>query len=267
MIINARNRRLLVRAAFELDKIVTKGIKPGISDYLTTFDKVDDLNSALYSELGVRSISPQITTAKLLTVDLLSDRLTNYPTLSKELTQPIKQILSRNLLVGATFADAERELRTFLTTTIDPQTGDTFGHLNRYAKQLTRDALNQYDGAVKTQIQRDLKMTHFRYIGSMIKTTRSNCRHMITKGPVTEMGRNKQPQTIQNRFADLRQDDGGYLVADIPTIIERSRGGGGWNPATTPENYFVNRGGFNCRHEAIPYIYNSRRAQRALKTL
>ena len=276
LILNANNRRILVRAANELDKIVKKDWRNPTEEYLSTFDKVDAINSELYSELGVRSIRNQITPAKELIVEGIANRLGSPKQFANELTAPIKQILSKNVLIGSTFKDAELELRTFIQTTIDQAelTGVpevSLGHLNRYAKQITRDALNQYDGTVKQKIQQDLNLTHFRYVGSIIFTTRSNCRHMVSRdeivGEPKGSGKKQRIEQVANRFADLRQDDGGYLVADIPTIIERSKGKSGWDPDTTPENYFVKRGGFNCRHEAIPYLYNSRRAQRALRTL
>jgi hypothetical protein len=272
LVLNARNRRLLVKLSTDLDKVLAQKMKAPIQEYLTTFDRLDSLNTEMFRELGIRSISPQISTVRLLTVDLISDKVTNFKNLGPEIAQPIKQILGKNLLTGATFRDAELELKTFIQTTVDVaslQGGTDLGHVNRWAKQITRDALSQYDGAVKQKIQEDLQMDSFRYVGTIKETTRSNCRHMLTLAPtVTEpqgSGKNRKLVQTPNRFSSLRQDDGGYRIADIPTIINLSQGGGGWIPGTTPENYFINRGGYNCRHEVIPYIYNSRKAQRALR--
>lgn len=265
IVLNARNRRTLVKISVEIDKLTAKSLRPPLEKWLRTFDQVDELTGTMFAEMGVKA-GGQISEVRQLYVDILANRLTDYKNIAPEITQPIKQILGKNLLSQVTFAEAERELKSFIQTQV-LEGNEQAGVANRWSKQLTRDALNQYDGAIKQRIQDELQMDSFRYVGSIKLTTRENCRMMITRGDTVQVTRGKKVLQVSNKFASLRQDDGGYRIADIPQIISLSQGGGGWNPNTNADNYFINRGGYNCRHEVIPYIYNSRRAQRALRDL
>jgi hypothetical protein len=48
------------------------------------------------------------------------------------------------------------------------------------------------------------------------------------------------------------QREGLYRIVDIPKIIRALQNNPGWIKGTTPSNFFVNKGGYSCRHEAIP---------------
>ena len=46
--------------------------------------------------------------------------------------------------------------------------------------------------------------------------------------------------------------NGKFLTRDIPKIIRAGQNSSGWIPGTNRSNFFVNRGGYGCRHQIIP---------------
>lgn len=268
-----RNISMLSRFSTEVEAILTSGdFNSAARTWASTFDDIDELNGSIFNTL-----TGQITTDTIgslvgpvregLVNDLVS-RLTDYPNLRAEIALPLRQTMMRNIILGTTYKEAEQSLRLFLGQ--DPE---RLGHINRWAIQLTRDSLNQYDGASQKKIADDIGLDAFMFVGSLQDNSRLGCRHMV-KAPAkirysVTTGRGKNRKTTikveENRFADIVMQDGGFRMEDIPIIIERNQGDSGWNPNTTENTYLAYRNGYNCNHNAVPYLADDGRQSRILK--
>lgn len=97
------------------------------------------------------------------------------------------------------------------------------------ATLISRDALYQYDGAVNSEIATRYNLTAYRYVGSIVKASRPQCERWVR--------------------ADILTRE--RLERDI-ALLHRAGNPDGFRPETTFQNFPVFRGGWNCRHQAIP---------------
>jgi hypothetical protein len=97
--------------------------------------------------------------------------------------------------------------------------------MKRYAGQILNDSLRDFDATLNFNKANDAGLTHVKYYGDIIPTTRSHCRNMI------------------NRVYD-RSGKGIYTIDDITRIWNDNDWSG--KRSGTP---MVNRGGYNCRHQ------------------
>jgi hypothetical protein len=88
--------------------------------------------------------------------------------------------------------------------------------------------LNQFDGQVNSAIANEFGLDAYRYVGSLIDDSRAQCIRWAGK------------QVL------LKED----LAKEISWATAN---GTGMIAGTTPENFATFRGGYNCRHSAIPF--------------
>lgn len=230
------DRQTLLTVTRELTSVFADStIGKKFDAFQRNFDRVEKLNHEYFDKrhgLDTRRIN--VSAEKRMIIENISNGLAANAGLRYNVVNPLREILFRYVTNGSNINEAEQYLRDWILGT-----NQNDGRILRYTKQLTMDALGQFDGTINQKILTEFDMPKFRYVNSIIKTTRQNCREMVQGS---------------GKFADLKQDDGTYLVADIPKIIERSRNGAGWNKATTPETYLVYRGGYNCRHTLVPSL-------------
>lgn len=110
--------------------------------------------------------------------------------------------------------------------------GVTFGtvkteNLKSYATQISRDYTYGYQGQVNKTIADEFEMNGFIYVGGAIKDTRPICLKLVSKEKI--------------------------LFSELPKILN-STDKDGMIPNTNKDNFLIYRGGYNCRHEAIPTI-------------
>lgn len=140
--------------------------------------------------------------------------------LDANLIQPVKDILLKSASAGMSIAEAELQLRLVIL-------GDSerLGKLERYVTQIARDAISQYDGMLQSLIQKELELDGYSYEGSIIRDSRSQCRRWVDIGEIP--------------IAELKKE-----------IAWAYANGSGMIPGTTPDNFAIYRGGYNCRHFA-----------------
>lgn len=221
-----QNQALIDKIA-DLERVINEemralGYGREIQDYLSNFDQIDKLNQDLHLDFNDIRVTPaQINPIRNRMVEETVDVMAGNG-LNVNLKQPVKDLVRKNIVFGSTLSDTEESLRTLMR-------GDAekLGKLERYAIQISRDSIQQYDGAVNNQIRETFDMPNITYVGSLIKDSRIQCQRWIGMGviPVNEL-----QQEIDFAFAS----------------------GSGMIPGTNPSNFTVFRGGYNCRHEAIP---------------
>jgi hypothetical protein len=140
---------------------------------------------------------------------------------SEEFGEKLKTVLLNASVQNLTL----KELKTSVTEFL--KTADNSSKLAKYTTQVTRDALNQFEGQLNSNIAITYDLFGYRYVGSLVADSRPQCRRWVGMGvlPIKELDKE-----IAWAYAN----------------------GQGMIPGTTSSNFSVFRGGFSCRHNAIP---------------
>lgn len=229
------DNQILVSINKEINRVFANStVSSKLAGYLTNFDRIENLNIEYFALQNLDITKLSLSAEKKLIIDRITDGLSPTRGLKTNIANPLKTQLYRFVTSGSSLTDAEDYLRTWIKGD-----GNRAGHLERYVRQLTQDGLSQYDGTINQKVRDEYDMPYFRYVGSVIKTTRKHCSDLVNHAGV---------------FSDLKKVNGKYRVEDIPAIVRRSKGLPGWNSATTPETFFTYRGGYGCRHQIIPSL-------------
>lgn len=220
----------------KLDKVIRgaakkSGYNSSVSKFVKDFDKiaknVQEVQSQINSiDITLSQISPikNIETANALEV-LLGAKF------SSSVIAPLQQSLYRNIMLGATVAETENFLKEFLISNSEKDS-----KLLRYVKQVSRDSASQFDGSLQANIASELDLNAVRYVGSLITDSRAQCRKWVNQGVLT----------LDDLFAKEIQK------AINGTLYYEGKKSSGMNPETNVSNFVIYRGGYNCRHRAIP---------------
>lgn len=208
-------RKTLVRV------IKTKGYKLGVSTFLATFDRVKNASDKNFRSLDQKhnpnkaKYKANLALAKNATkVSLLSSGI------DEAVIKPVENLLRQNITAGGSAADLAAALQGEILGT-----GDKQGRLARYANQITRDALNQFNANHTQSAAADLGLEFYTYQGAIQTNSREYCKKRVDEG----------------RWFHKRE------------IEETAREEwGGKIPGTNASNILINRGGYNCQHQYLP---------------
>lgn len=219
---NAKTEQFLASLDDRINRALLKsGYSDGVYAYLRDFKKIENNIRDLHSAVNkVEITADQIDPIRRIETNNALNRLTGAG-ISKDFTDPLRQALYRNTMFGASFSDTEKLIREYVLS------GKIDSKLSRYVKQVSRDAVSQFDGAVQANIAKELKLNAKFYTGSLVVDSRSQCKRWVEK---------------QILFLDELQDEIDWAV----------RNGSGMIPGTTVETFDIYRGGYNCRHRSIP---------------
>jgi len=132
-----------------------------------------------------------------------------------EAASPIMKVLLEATQFGYTLKQTQSALKA---------STDSFG---RYTGQVVRDSMFGYDGQINGAFAAEIGADAYKYSGSIIQDSRPQCRKWV------------KMKTLP--FSELAKE-----------IAWANKNGNGMRPNTTKENFAVLRGGYNCRHRAIP---------------
>jgi len=226
-------------------------LKSATGKLLRSFDKIEGLNKEVLEGVNKIDLSKfNLNTEKKQAVeDILEGLLvkTNSKgkvvrnSLSRAIINPVRAMLYRHITLGISKTQARQELKAFI------QGDDSLGYMQRYARQITQDALIRYDRTINQKAAVEFDLDGFRYVNSLIANSRPFCKHMVN----------------HTGFAKDLAINGKYRVSDIPKIIAAGeRLGNGWIRGTNPSNFFINVGGYGCRHILINTIILDRDTNR-----
>jgi hypothetical protein len=203
-----------------------------VRNYLTNFDKIAELNQKAAQIIVGQTIKASTVNAfKKIEIDRIAKNLVKPDGVQANIVDDIQRLLFKHVTTGISYENASVEIVNLVQGVNGKQ-----GLVERYSSQIARDSINRYNGTINNVLQAEFELDGFRYVGSLIETSREACNYLVEgSGPMEQFMR-----------------DGAYRIADLPEIIEKLKNLSGWNPETTPTNFFELRGGFNCRHEAIP---------------
>jgi hypothetical protein len=194
--------------------------------------------------------------------NLKQQYFTQFKDVSNTFTRRLSEKVYQNTLVGNTFAELEKELRQTINgiyaSSDDPEIKRLVGYVNknkynkarqaqvaksvqtlqskfgrdragenmkRYAGQILNDGLREFDAQVNAFKASEAGLTHVKYFGDVIPTTRDHCRKIIN-------GVYKKRSSNVFTVAEVRQ-------------LWRSRS---WSGKKGGDPLVV-RGGYNCRHQ------------------
>ncbi len=198
-----------------------------IREYLGTFTTIEARSVAMQRTFN----DVEVETAKLSPARKFVHERAKYflegAGLSDAYIQPAKYLLMQQVTTGMSIADALKMLERWDAgeLTDGKQTaGRQTPNLQRYATQLARDTMYQYNGTVQDIIRTEYGLDAFIFTGDVIADTRPLCRHLV---------RLDRPITWDELPA---------LLTRYPQGVIRG---------TTAENFAVYRGGYNCRHVVL----------------
>lgn len=219
---NQKNIRLLRNLRGELRTVI---INPSylkkVDSYLNTFDQLKGINDTYY-----KNIASGFTSNKLLykeiqkfSIDLTKTSLLDSG-INEYIINPVDKILTQNITTGGSYDDMLESLRTDIL-------GDSerLGRYERYSKQITTDALNQYNANYNLSVSEDLGLEFYFYAGQIKTTTRSYCLSRANKYFHVKEVKNEIPASWSGKIPD-----------------------------TNASNILINRGGYNCGHNYIAVL-------------
>lgn len=212
----------------EIDEKIVKQLQGwggNVKEYLRNFETIKQFNfdaQKSVNDLSQKELEDLVNPIQKALTQQTIDGLTGSG-VNSQFIEPVKQGIFKNLVAGSTISDLENALRTWTTTT---QAGNSL--LRRYVTQVSRDALNQFDGQVNSAIAQEFELDAFRYVGSLIDDSRPQCIRWAGRGVVLK---EQLEEEISWAFSN----------------------GTGMIPGTNKETFATFRGGYNCRHSAIPF--------------
>lgn len=210
---NSKNLRLTRELRANIKKIIVDPayIKK-VDKYLGTFDK---LKRELDKNFKAPDFNPNRTVYKdtlNFNIDLTKESLISSG-IDQNVAKPVIDVVNQGITSGSSIKDLEDQVRLLIKGN-----EARLGTLERYTKQITRDALNQYSANYNKTISIDLGLDWYFYSGSLIEDSRSYC--------VERAGKYFHKKEVQ----------------DVPSAWS------GMIPGTDSSSIFVWRGGYNCRH-------------------
>jgi hypothetical protein len=192
------------------------------ADYARTFDEVQQLQIGLHKVVNGINVANLISPVKQAMVDLTLKNLIGQG-MDNIFITPIQDKLSEHATIGTSLKDTVTSLKDFIRGN-PANTNTTF---TNYSLQIGRDAIGQYDGLVNQKIANQFDLNALVYVGSVVEDTRAQCERWL-----------------ESEF---------ILISDLPNEIDWAfSNGSGMIAGTTADNFTMFRGGYNCRHAAIP---------------
>jgi hypothetical protein len=237
------NLKAVSRMQGKLESIVMDNdeYKKELSSYLDTFGKISDLNAGYFQSIeGKFKPASIFKEMQKQSIDSTISSLTSAG-ISSNVTEPVYDLIRQNVTTGTKFSDLTKSLRDYITGQ-----GDTLGSLDRYVKQITTDALNQYSANYMELAAADLNLEWYQYAGVRIETSRKFCIAMIQKKHYHKI---EIPDLIKGKFPQFKEVGG--------TLYKNTGLPNGMVKGTNRENFPIYRGGYNCHHQGIPVSESS----------
>jgi len=234
---NAKNLKAIGAIKGKLEQIINSDAWMGdVKEYLKSFNEVTKLQNQYFSSLKSEfKPTPLLTEIKKQSLDSTFDSLTERG-INSVITDKVQDILRKAITSGSSYTQTMKQLREYVVTN---KSGA--GALERYTKQITTDALNQYSAQYTNAVTNDLGLDWFMYTGALIDTSRTFCQALIKKKYIHK---SELPAIILGKFKEFEDMDGEINPkTDLPQ---------GMIAGTNVANFHIYRGGYQCGHQMIP---------------
>lgn len=235
-----KNLSILSSIRSKINRVVlTDGYKADVREFAKAFNEITNLQNQYWKSLeSTFKPKPLLKEIRKQAIADVVAKLTEAG-IGANVSDRIIDILRTNITTGGSYKSLTAQLRDGLLNT------EQKGYLDRYAKQVTVDSLNQYSAQYSQVVSSDLGYTWFKYDNTDIETTRPFCDAMTD-----------QPYFHISQVPDILQAKDLYYFKDgVRTKVELYDKTGlphGMIPGTNAENFFVRRGGYNCGHQVRP---------------
>lgn len=236
----AKNLSILASIKNKIIKIiVTDEYRADVKKFVESFGEITKLQNEYWK--GIEAKFKPRAVLKQLRKQAVSDTVNKLMDsgIGVNVGDRITDILRTSITTGGSYKKLTEQLRDGLLNT------EQKGYLDRYAKQVTIDSLNQYSAQYNNVVASDLGYTWYKYDNTDIDTTRPFCDAM-TDNPYFHVS--EIPRL-------LRAEDLYYFKDGVKTKVSLYDKTGlphGMIPGTDASNFFVNRGGYNCGHQIRP---------------
>lgn len=199
------------------------GYTQNIADYVANFERVTQLNVEIQNkvnDLDTDKLQKLISPVQRQLANITYDNLL-YSGLDNIFFAPIEKILLQIGTVGVSLQEAVVALNDAIVGTGE------YSKFANYALTAGRDALGQYDGTINQKIAATFGLNAVVYVGSIVENTRPQCERWLAYDfiPMSE------------------------LTDEIEWAFDN---GSGMIPQTTAATFVMYRGGYSCRHKAVP---------------
>lgn len=154
--------------------------------------------------------------------------------LQSGIVSQVEDIVRQNVTGRASFSELVKQVSNYLTDT----SAKSPGKIAAWSRQIVTDGLNQFSAQFSSIVSEQLGMEWFMYVGSNIKTTRHFCKLMTSK---TYVHKSEIPKLFKGSI-----DGKKYKVSGSTGLWY------GAVPGTNKGNFYLYRGGYNCRHQFLP---------------
>jgi hypothetical protein len=215
------------------DTLLTDAYKKRVGKYLQSFEAVEAQQTLYFNVIkeGFKA-NPMIESIKQQSIQNTVSALTESG-LNQAFTQPVKDILIKNISTGGSYSALNEELRTFV---IGNEEVD--GAFLKHTKATTTDAVKSYNSTYNQSIAQDLGLQFYRYVGGLKDTSRAFCEE-----------RNKKYFHIE----EIRAWGRGEKCCGLEWPIKKN-GAAYWDgmkKGTNENNILINRGGWTCNHQYV----------------
>lgn len=156
--------------------------------------------------------------------------------INENFKRPIQKIIDDTISDGGSISQAKETLIDFVKGNKDKS-----GKLKSYLTQTARDSVSQLQGQQFKAVSDNVETKIIRYVGGLLTDSRGQCTRWVKE----LHGRIK--------WTDLDEEIK-LAYKNQERKLEEPKGHrwGGMMPNTTPSNFLIKRGGYNCTHTAIP---------------
>lgn len=219
---NSKNLKILRTLRGDLARtIVTPQYKKDLNKFLNGFDELKGINDTYYKAVASTTLATNAQVFKEITRSSINATKSSLldSGIAEQIIKPVEKILSQNVTTGGSFSDMTEALRKDILG--DAQ---TLGKLERYSKQITTDALNQFNANYNQAVSKELGFEFYQYQGGLKETSRDYCKDLVNKG----------------RYFHEKE------IEESATM-----NWAGKIPGTNGSSIFINRGGYNCGHQWV----------------
>lgn len=227
---SVKNLKLIGTIQNQIESVILDaGYKSTVKTFTDNFLLLSTFNNDYFSQFN-KDFKPSkiLPVIRQLSVNATINDLIGQG-LQNGVIAPIRDILINNITTGGSYATFQEVLRNYIIGT------DKDGSMVRYTKQITVDAISQFNAQYSDAVAQDLKFNWGQYVGSNITTSREFCLLLTKKRWVH---RSELAAIIKGTI------DGEELKLSKTTQLPL-----GMIPDTNEFNFKVLRGGYNCQHQ------------------
>jgi len=237
----AKNLSILASIKAKINRvIVTPEYRGEVKEFAKAFNEVTTLQNE-YWKTQEATFKPR-PILKALRKQAVTDtvNLLTESGIGVNVSDRVTDIIKTSITSGGSYAKLTSALRDGLLNT------EQKGYLDRYAKQVTIDSLNQYSAQYTKLVSSDLGYEWFKYDNTDIDTTRHFCDAM-TDQPYFHIS--EVPRLLRAEDLYYTSATGGQKKVEI---YHKTNLPYGMIANTNTETFFINRGGWNCGHQIRP---------------